>query len=516
MSAHVNRQSAFENNLPSQTLALEPRYLFDAAAVTTVADAPGEPTPTPAGTTDSSQKDAAAFLDAAVLSVTVADISDQGFPIDENLDVNHFAGQIIPAPDGVTFTIIEAPDSDWDAFAVSESGRITVMDNTKLDYEDDSLPTFPIETEGVFFDVPYLTFQVQADDGVTDPATITIFMLLQDVNDAPDAATPDDTTISLGETATVQVFATEQDIDGDSANDLPAWSIKTYELGSPPAGASINADGLFTWTPTEAGTTTITVKVSNVGELEQTVQFDVTVVPVVTIEGADMNMEDSTVNEGDAALFTVKLNGASDQPVTVTLSAIDGTADSPPDYNSAQFHRDALGETPIPGNILTFDPGVTEINIYVSTENDVLVEPDETFTMTATAATGASGSDMATGIIRDTTPAANNEATQIYGDKFSEEGGDEGDDKGGSDGGGPDASGDGPAGPDDEVTPEESGNSDDTGPPVIEADFSKTPEIPGGPQKPQTRTEEVAEIMSIMDKAIAIASCRELPHGPSL
>ena len=43
MPAHVKRQHTVENRLPSQMLALEPRYLFDAAVVTTVAEVVTEP-----------------------------------------------------------------------------------------------------------------------------------------------------------------------------------------------------------------------------------------------------------------------------------------------------------------------------------------------------------------------------------------------------------------------------------------------------------------------------------------
>jgi len=233
-------------------------------------------------------------FEATVESATVADIDNQGFSINENLDVGAFAGQIKDdggeLPTGVRFTLINGQDSD--AFLVSGSGEITVKDNTKLDYETVLLPT--VEVDGK--QVPFLTFQVEVEvdveaqaevevevetnNGVA-PATIDIFMLLRDVNDAPEATTPGNTQVTLGQTATVQISATDEDIHGDSNTDQPSWSVITYELDSPPAGASINANGLFTWTPTETGTTTITVKVSNsfTGDLEQVVQFNVTVNP---------------------------------------------------------------------------------------------------------------------------------------------------------------------------------------------------------------------------------------------
>ena len=37
-----------------------------------------------------------------------------------------------------------------------------------------------------------------------------------------------------------------------------------------------------------------------------------------------------------------------------------------------------------------------------------------------------------------------------------------------------------------------------------------------GPDQAPQQTDPVAETISIMDRAMAIAICRELPHGPSL
>jgi hypothetical protein len=398
-------------------LALEPRYLFDAAVVTTVADTTSSPTTdtsaSSTGAADSSQQNTVT-LSATVEAATGADIPNQLiFVAENNIDTEglNFVGQIFPHPDGVTFSLIEVEGTGSDTFAVSDSGAITVKDNTRLDYENDLLP--PLETvEFQDHETPFLRFQVRVEGEGFDPYSITINVLLQDFNDAPEAATPSDTTIGLGETAMVQVSATDQDIDGDSNNDRPAWSVITYDLESPPTGASIDADGLFTWAPTEAGTTTITVKVSNDGELEQTVQFDVTV------------------------------------------------------------------------------------------------------------ATPPSGINDSTDTGSQTESTSSEESGEESGEEGSEEEGEENGEEGSEDGG-PDAYTEGPADPAEEDTQKEAEKFEaelDTL--LAEKDFTETAKASGAgkpeAQQPQTRAAEIAEIMSIMDKAAALVTQCNVSQPPFL
>jgi len=88
-------------------------------------------------------------------------------------------------------------------------------------------------------------------------------------------------------------------------------------------------------------------------------------------------------------VFKVSLSGASDQAVTVQLSAEDGNAtggatdNGTNDYNNAQFYLDAAGTQAISGNVLTIDAGQTSVNVYVLTfDNDPPYnEPNETFNL---------------------------------------------------------------------------------------------------------------------------------------
>ena len=363
MSAHEKRQHAFENNIPSQMLALEPRYLFDAAVVTTVADA----TSTPTTDTSSATPD---VIPPATLEADPepASVSEKGFIYSENHANDDIVGFITTSENIDTFTI--TPETDTGTFTLVQSDsthlRIDVLDNSLLDYEDGPILSGLTGALADFNGEPGLAFDVTVteDDTATED-TATILILFRDVNDAPEAATPDDSLIGLGETATVQVSATDQDIDGDSADDLPAWSIITYDLESPPDGASIDENGLFSWTPTEAGTTTIMVNVSNSGDFEQTVQFDVTVAPaLISISDAP------TVEEGDTLHYTVSLNTPPD-PVVATADvapdalfgvSLNGFSNGNPGPSDLYIIDEVTGAGTFIGNIgyavnsIAFDP----------------------------------------------------------------------------------------------------------------------------------------------------------------
>jgi Calx-beta domain-containing protein len=123
--------------------------------------------------------------------------------------------------------------------------------------------------------------------------------------------------------------------------------------------------------------------------------------PVVSIEADTLN-NSGIVEEGAALSYVVSLSGASDQDAVIDLSFSGGTADSATDYTPI-FYSDA-GLTDVITS-LTFTPGQTEKNIYVGTLNNdpPLNEIDETLNVTASASSGATGSDEAIGTITDNT-----------------------------------------------------------------------------------------------------------------
>ncbi len=117
-------------------------------------------------------------------------------------------------------------------------------------------------------------------------------------------------------------------------------------------------------------------------------------------KSSESEQEQSTtsVEEGETARFIVELSGLVASMVTVTYGTTDGTADSTgsdPDYTAAN-------------GTLKFGAGDTIKTIEVATLEDLLNEPDETFTVTLTGLTGPDGVNMGTatgtGTIEDDDP----------------------------------------------------------------------------------------------------------------
>jgi hypothetical protein len=117
--------------------------------------------------------------------------------------------------------------------------------------------------------------------------------------------------------------------------------------------------------------------------------FEANSAPVVPL----MTIDDAAVTEGSAgttpATFIVRLSVATTVPVTVGYATANGTATAPADYATAS-------------GALTFAPGATAQNVVVSVVGDAAVEPDETFLLNLSGASGATIADaQATGSIAD-------------------------------------------------------------------------------------------------------------------
>jgi uncharacterized protein YhjY with autotransporter beta-barrel domain len=97
-----------------------------------------------------------------------------------------------------------------------------------------------------------------------------------------------------------------------------------------------------------------------------------------------LSIDDVTVVEGNAgtinAVFTVSLNAASGQTVTVNYATADGTATQPADYTAAS-------------GTLTFTPGQTTRTITVLVNGEVVPEANETFFVNLSGATNATIAD---------------------------------------------------------------------------------------------------------------------------
>lgn len=108
----------------------------------------------------------------------------------------------------------------------------------------------------------------------------------------------------------------------------------------------------------------------------------------ITVHVPGLGINNVSVNEGNSgttpATFTVTLDQPSPKPVTVNYATANGTATAPADYVAAN-------------GTVTFAPGQTSKQITVLVNGDTVDEPNETFTVNLSSASGA-GISGATGV----------------------------------------------------------------------------------------------------------------------
>ena len=170
--------------------------------------------------------------------------------------------------------------------------------------------------------------------------------------------------------------------------------------GTATAGVDYVASNLTSQTiPTGSSTYTFTVLVNGEQLSEPTETFFVNVTNVInavvvdgqgvgTINNDDplpnLSINDVTVVEGNAgtvnAVFTVTLNTASGQTVSVNYATADGTATQPADYTNTT------------GSV-TFTPGQTTRTITVPVIGEVIPEANETYFVNLSGATNATIAD---------------------------------------------------------------------------------------------------------------------------
>jgi Calx-beta domain-containing protein len=113
-----------------------------------------------------------------------------------------------------------------------------------------------------------------------------------------------------------------------------------------------------------------------------------------------LSINDIAAGEGNLGtsdfVFTVTVSPVSTQPISVTYSTSDGTANAPSDYAA------------IPPTVVNIPAGASTANITVKINGDITVEPDETFTVGLSNPMGAVlGKAVGTGtILNDDTAAA--------------------------------------------------------------------------------------------------------------
>ena len=296
-----------------------------------------------------------------------------------------------PSSEATTVTVTAAPESPAVAGDYTLSGsQLTIPAGATA-----STGTVTITAVDNAVHAPDKTVTVSATatnaQGITTPQDVTL-TILDDDNAAPTGEpTIDDTTPVVGETLTADASGIDDpdgltdEIDlqwlrvasGGTATEITGATSETYTVVAADVGATLKVEASFT----------------DDGGTEETVGSKET----ATVEAAPtlpaLSIADARVNEGDTGSktlgFTVTLDRAATETVTVEWATSDGTATAGTDYTAGN-------------GTLTFSSGDSSKTVSVTVAGDNVDEPNETFTVTLTNPSGATlGDDTATGTITD-------------------------------------------------------------------------------------------------------------------
>ena len=169
-------------------------------------------------------------------------------------------------------------------------------------------------------------------------------------------------------------------------NDIPALSL-TYTLtvtnaltGSAVTNASINTNGVITWTPTEAqgpSTNTFTTIVSD-GSLSATNSFTVTVNEVNT--APTLPVQSNLIISGTTPIVVTNTASDSDIPVNPLGYVLTGPTGSTIDTNGVIRWTPTVGQVP---GVYTFTTVVTDTNVYAVNAQDLSATNSFTVTVQA-------------------------------------------------------------------------------------------------------------------------------------
>ena len=282
----------------------------------------------------------------------------------------------LAAEDGTTFPV----GSRTEAEATFEAGSSTT--EVSLSTVDDNTH----EADGTVF----LSVLLSDDEfyalGDIDFAELKI---RDNDNAAPTGApTIDDTTPVVGETLTAEASGVG-DPDGltnrsftwrwirvaAGGGETEIGTAATYTVVDADVGATLKVEAGFT----DDDGTEETIESAETSAVEA--------LPALSI--ADASVDEGDTGSTATLVFTVTLNSAATEAVTVDWATSDGTATAGTDYTSGTGR-------------LTFNIGDSSKTVSVTVTGDDVDEPDETLTVTLSGASGATlGDDTATGTIAD-------------------------------------------------------------------------------------------------------------------
>jgi large repetitive protein len=259
---------------------------------------------------------------------------------------------------GIFGDLFLEPDETF-TVRITTSERAIIEDDTAVGtiLNDDEAPTVSVSNASVFEgNTPgqnVLEFQVTLSHGSEQPVTVTW-------------STADDTATAPGDYP-----ASSGEVTIPASDDI--FKNLTATITVP-----VNGDTLFEADETLIVNLTGVTANATIGDGEAT----------GTIRNDDdaprISIDDVSLAEGDAGttdfVFDVTLSSPSGVPVTVDFTTADDSAVAPGDYATTT-------------GTLTFDPGETLQTIIVPVVGDVTLEPDETFFVNLSDATGATFDD---------------------------------------------------------------------------------------------------------------------------
>ncbi len=333
------------------------------------------------------------------LVLTPASITEAGGTSTVTARLNH------SSTDATTVTVSASPVSPAVAgdYTLSANRELTIAAGATT-----STGTVTITAVINTVDAPHKAVTVSGtatnSQGVTNPAPVTLTIV--DDDDTPKVTlvlTPASIT-EAGGTSTVTARLNH-----------PSSEATTVTVSASPESPAVAGDytlsgnldlTIMVGATTSTGTVTITAVDNDVVVAAKEVTVSATATNSQGVTAPDsvtlaiteddelgLSVADASVAEGDSGgttmTFTVMLNPAAVAPVTVDWATADGTATAGTDYTAGN-------------GSLTFNAGDSTKTVSVTVTGDNVDEPDETFTVTLSSASGATiGDGEATGTIRD-------------------------------------------------------------------------------------------------------------------
>ena len=305
---------------------------------------------------------------ALTVSYSVSETGDMVAPDDEGAKTVDFGN----GESEKTVTVPTVEDEDHEA---DSTVTLTLTADAAYELGTDATAEVTVEND----DAPpppqvtlTLTPASITEDGGTSTVTASLDrMSSQDtivtVSAAPvSPATEGDYTLSVNRELTIAAGAT------DSTGEVTITAVDN-DVSAPDKEVTVSATASNTEGVTDPDPVTLTITNDDVSEL---------------------SIADASVDEGDSGStttldFTVTLDPAATETVTVDWATSDGTAEAGTDYTAGN-------------GTLTFDAGDSSRTVSVTVAGDNVDEPDETFTVTLSGESGAIlGDGTATGTITD-------------------------------------------------------------------------------------------------------------------